>query len=261
MKFAIFFFILHWYLSLFCQSFFLHRYASHRMFTLSSKWEKFFYLLTFLSQGTSFLNPRAYGYMHSLHHQNSDSQADPHSPHHSKNLFDMMWKTFNYYEQLIKQPELVPKNFQAVQWIKLDQFADLWSTRVAWILIYTALYLNFTEHLAYLLLVPIHALMGPIHGMIVNWCGHKYGYRNFNISDQSKNTLPFDFLMMGELYQNNHHRYGLELNFAKRWFEVDLTFLAIKPLVYLGIVNPIKTKMKSKIKSKRSFYDHVKQPT
>jgi stearoyl-CoA desaturase (delta-9 desaturase) len=68
--------------------------------------------------------------------------------------------------------------------------------------------------------------MGPIHGFIVNWFGHTTGYRNYNdLKDNSKNTLPFDFLMMGELYQNNHHKKPNNINFAKRWFELDLGFL------------------------------------
>ena len=36
-------FILHWYLSLFVQTFFLHRYASHQMFKMHPVTEKYFY--------------------------------------------------------------------------------------------------------------------------------------------------------------------------------------------------------------------------
>ena len=39
------------------------------------------------------------------------------------------------------------------------------------------------------LLLPVHFVMGPIHGAIVNWCGHKYGYRNFDTTrDDSRAT-------------------------------------------------------------------------
>ena len=60
--------------------------------------------------------------------------------------------------------------------------------------------------------------MGPLHGAIVNWCGHKYGYANFDNQDKSKNTTPVDFLMLGELFQNNHHKFPNSPNFAKKWF-------------------------------------------
>jgi stearoyl-CoA desaturase (delta-9 desaturase) len=92
------FFISHWYLSLFAQTFFLHRYAAHKMFTMSPRMEKLFYWLTFIFQGSSFLSTYAYGVMHRLHHAFADTEHDPHSPSFSKNLFDMMWKTKNYYQ-------------------------------------------------------------------------------------------------------------------------------------------------------------------
>ena len=46
--------------------------------------------------------------------------------------------------------------------------------------LYTAFYVAFAPHWSLFLLLPVHFLMGPIHGAIVNWCGHKYGYRNFD---------------------------------------------------------------------------------
>src|SRR3954453_2087820 len=87
------FFILHWQLSVFFQTFFLHRYGAHRMFTMSKGWERFFHLCTFVFQGSSYLNPRAYAWLHREHHAFSDTERDPHSPHHAKGFGDMMWKT------------------------------------------------------------------------------------------------------------------------------------------------------------------------
>jgi stearoyl-CoA desaturase (delta-9 desaturase) len=78
--------------------------------------------------------------------------------------------------------------------------------------------------------------MGPIQGAIVNYAGHKFGYRNFDLGDNSKNTLPVDFLLMGELYQNNHHKNGKRMNFAYRYFEIDITYQIAKLLHVIGII-------------------------
>ncbi len=51
------FFIAHWFLSQFFQTFFLHRHASHRTFTTNKFWERVFYLLTYLFEDASFLPP------------------------------------------------------------------------------------------------------------------------------------------------------------------------------------------------------------
>ena len=97
----------------------------------------------------------------------------------------------------------------------------------------------YAPHWAFYLLLPIHFLMGPIHGAIVNWCGHKYGYRNFDTTqyDKSRNTLIFDFVTMGELFQNNHHKFGMSPNFAARRFELVPTFPIIKLLAWLKIID------------------------
>jgi len=34
-------------------------------------------------------------------------------------------------------------------------------------------------------LLPVQWVMGPIHGAIVNWAGHKYGYQTFDNAARS----------------------------------------------------------------------------
>src|ERR1700743_792033 len=94
---VILFFFGIWYTSLFFQTFFHHRYASHAAFKMSRGWEKVFYIGSFIFQGSSYLSPRAYALMHRMHHAYTDTDKDPHSPSYSKNLMDMMWKTYVVY--------------------------------------------------------------------------------------------------------------------------------------------------------------------
>lgn len=194
--------------------------------------------MTFLSQGSSFLNPRAYAIMHRMHHAYSDTEKDPHSPHFIEDVWGLMIKTKNIYLEYVKfkiEPEPAFRD-RYPTWALIDRIGDLWITRSVFILLYIAFYVYFAEYWWMFLLLPIHFLMGPIHGAIVNWCGHKYGYSNHDNDDHSKNSLPLDFLMMGELFQNNHHKSPNSVNFANRWFEFDPSYPIIKMMHFLRII-------------------------
>jgi len=86
-------FVGHWLLSAFFQSSFHHRYASHRMFSMSRRAERIFHVLTYAVQGSSYLSPRAYAILHREHHAYSDTARDPHSPGFFSNVLSMMWTT------------------------------------------------------------------------------------------------------------------------------------------------------------------------
>ena len=230
-------FISHWYLSLFVQTFFLHRYASHQMFKTSPFFEKVFFIATLIAQGSSFLRPSAYALMHRDHHKFSDTKKDPHSPFRFKNIFSFMLNTASEYRYYTKLAQSKKDDKTLPKWTTFETFADSYFTRVLFTIIYIALYVYFTPNPWFYLLIPIHILMGPIHGFIVNWFGHKHGYRNFDkLHDKSKNTLFVDFLMLGELYQNNHHRFPNKNNFAFKWYEVDFGYLLIKLLSRIGVI-------------------------
>jgi stearoyl-CoA desaturase (delta-9 desaturase) len=208
------------------------------MFKMEPFWEKTFYMMTFLSQGSSFLNPRAYAIMHRMHHAYSDTEKDPHSPHFINDVWGLMIKTKNIYLEYVKfkiEPEPAFRD-RYPTWALIDRIGDLWITRLVFILLYITFYVIFAEYWWMFLLLPIHFLMGPIHGAIVNWCGHKYGYSNHDNGDHSKNSLPLDFLMMGELFQNNHHKSPNNVNFANKWFEFDPSFPIIKLMHFLRII-------------------------
>jgi len=233
------FFAAHWTLSIFAQTFFLHRYGAHRMFTMSRFWDRFFYVFSFAAQGPSFLNPRAYAILHREHHAFSDTERDPHSPLFSANAASMMLKTKQRYDDYAYHRKDPEARFEGgtPEWPFFDRLSQRWTTRLSLGALYALFYIHFAPSPVWFLLVPAHWLMGPIHGAIVNWCGHKYGYRNFDNGDASRNTLPFDFVTMGELFQNNHHKYGQSPNFAVRWFEMDPCYQVMRILGAVGVIN------------------------
>jgi stearoyl-CoA desaturase (Delta-9 desaturase) len=234
----ILFFVAHWYISLFCQTFFHHRYAAHRMFTMSPFWEKVFYTLSFVGQGSSFLSPRAYTILHRMHHAYADTDKDPHSPKYDSNLFTMMWRTKTIYNQILKnQTEIEPRFTKDVpNWPLMEKIGDHWFSRLGWIGVYTFFYLVFATSAWWFLLLPVHFIMGPVQGMVVNWFAHKYGYINFKMKDTSRNLFPLDIIMLGESLHNNHHKYGGRANFGVKWFEFDPVYYVIKFFNAIGII-------------------------
>ncbi len=234
----IIFFIAHWYLSLFSQTFFLHRYAAHKAFTMSRAWERFFFIFTYITQGSSYLSPRAYGIMHRVHHAYTDTELDPHSPTYDKNLLTMMWRTKNTYSGILYGTIPVEERFtkNVPDWRKFDLWCNDWPSRLLWIGVYILFYVIFAPSLWWFLLIPIHAVMGPLHGVIINWFAHKYGHVNFETDNTSKNLFKIDWLMFGEGYHNNHHKFPSKTNFATNKGEFDPCYPIIKLLNKAGVI-------------------------
>ncbi len=233
------FFVFHWQASVFLQSFFLHRYCAHRQFEMKKGWERFFHFMTWAVQGSSYLCPRAYAVMHRMHHAYSDTPRDPHSPVQSKNALAMMLRTKFMYEGIKHRRIAVEPRFEGgyPEWPLLDDSTSSWSLSIAWASLYTLVYVLWAPHAWLFVLLPFHWFMGPVHGSIVNWAGHKVGYRNFASSDHSRNTLPIDVLAMGELFQNDHHEFSQSPSFAVRAFEVNPAYLLMKGLDRVGIID------------------------
>ncbi|MFN0061646.1 MAG: acyl-CoA desaturase [Myxococcaceae bacterium] len=233
------FFITHWVVSVFFQSFFLHRYAAHRMYTMGPRTERVMHLLTYFAQGCSFLSPRGYAILHRQHHAFSDTAQDPHAPGQFSNVFKMMLHTKHRYDAYAYRRETPEARFDGgvPEWNFIDHtLGQSWVARLAWGAAYSIPYFLFATAAWQWALLPVQWVMGPVHGAIVNWAGHKYGYQNFDNGDMSRNVIPIELVTMGELFQNNHHKYGMSPNFAARAFELDPTWQIMRVLAWLGII-------------------------
>lgn len=236
---AVFIFIVvHWYFSLFFQTFFHHRYSAHGMFTMSKTWEKIFFILSWLTQGSSYLSPYAYGILHRMHHAYADTEKDPHSPKYDKNLFTMMWRTKLVYSGIFTGETHIEERFKnhLPEWFPFEKVAQSWISRLSWAFLYIGVYSIIATEWWHFLFLPINWVMGPLHGAVINWFAHKYGKISFKTKDTSHNLFPFDFLMLGEGYHNNHHRFPAKPNFGFKWFELDPVYPFIKIFNFLGII-------------------------
>ena len=206
---------------------------------MSKRTEKVFFILTWIFQGSNYLSAFGYGVMHRMHHAFADTENDPHSPTYDETIWNMMWKTKTIYADLANGVMIADTRFSdgVPRWEAFDKIARSWPSRIFWGVLYFLFYLQFATAWWMWLLLPVQFLLSPIHGAIINWFAHKYGYRNFEVRDTSKNFLPFDFLMMGESYHNNHHKHGSRPNFGGvRWHELDPTYQIIRVLNFFGVI-------------------------
>ncbi len=232
------FFVVLWYSSLFCQTFFQHRYAAHGAFKMSKRMEKVFFILSYITQGSSYMSPRAYDIMHRMHHAYTDTAQDPHSPSFSKNIFTMMLRTRTFYNRILDGTmEVEPRFVKNVpDWPAFDKWANSTISRILWGLVYTVIFVAFATSPWTYLLLPVVLAMGAFHGAIVNWFAHKYGYRNFFLKNTSTNLLKVDILMLGESYHNNHHKHPSSINFGVKGHEIDPIYPVIRLLGWMGVI-------------------------
>ena len=236
--FIIIFFVALWYVSLFAQTFFLHRYASHGAFVMSRFWERFFFIFTYIAQGSHYMSPRAYAIMHRLHHAHTDTEMDPHSPNFSRNMLSMMWRTSMRYRAIFKGREAIDEKFtkNLPAWPGFDRWASSITSRLLWVGIYTLIFILFATAGWQYVLLPVIITMGAFHGAIINWFAHKFGYRNFRLTNTSQNLISIDILMLGESYHNNHHKRPSAVNFGVRWHELDPVYPVILLFNWLHVI-------------------------
>ena len=77
---------------------------------MNKGWERFFFIFSYITQGSSYMSPRVYGILHRIHHAYTDTELDPHSPSYDKNVIAMMWRTsVTYVGILRKRTEVEPR--------------------------------------------------------------------------------------------------------------------------------------------------------
>ncbi len=217
---------------------FYHRGLAHRAVTLHP-WARKLTIHT----GIWFtgLDPKGWACMHRRHHAYSDTERDPHSPVHL-GMWGVLFGQLKSYERTLVGLSRGESEFtRAVE--DLD-FPISWVNRKrVW-------YLPYLLHLAIALAIAVPTGMWvlaaayyvgimshPIEGWIVNTLGHAVGGRNFETSDSSRNNHLAAWLVLGEGYQNNHHRYATSAKFSYQPWEVDLGYGFCLLLEKLGVLD------------------------
>jgi sn-2 palmitoyl-lipid 9-desaturase len=82
---------------------------------------------------------------------------------------------------------------------------------------------------------------------LINSATHLHGYRSFQSKDNSRNLWWAAILTYGEGWHNNHHAHPNVAKAGLQWWEVDMTWWAIKILQSLGLAKKVVMPQTSKV--------------
>ena len=210
-----------------------HRLHTHRSYEVP-KWLEYFFAIC----GTMTLEggPIFWVATHRVHHQKSDQPGDPHSPRDGRFWSHMGWIIFgeakhNNTAMMAKYaPDLAKDPFY--RWLNTWHFVPL---------ILSAIPLYMLGGLPMFLWGgPLRIVLGLHATWLVNSATHLWGSRRFNTRDDSRNNWWVAFLTMGEGWHNNHHAHPTSARHGLAWYEVDMTWMTIQLLDFLGLAKKVK---------------------
>jgi stearoyl-CoA desaturase (delta-9 desaturase) len=214
-------FLLGLLLNLFYITVLYHRGLAHDAVVLSPRVRRFVGLTGSWVTG---IDPKAWACMHRLHHRHSDGPGDPHSPVNA-GVLGVFKAQLTAYEDVLRRLKRGDKELDHM--MRDVDFPIHWLNRHKLWWVPHALYLGLALllgafHLWWLGYALFLGLMShPIQGWMVNSFAHLYGYRNYEMPDNSRNNTFVAWTVAGEGYQNNHHRHPRSAKFSVRWWEVD----------------------------------------
>lgn len=206
-----------------------HRYFSHRSYKLSRPAQLVVALggITAAQKG-----PLWWAGHHRRHHRYADTPRDVHSPEDGLWWSHAGWVLSRRYKRadldavpdLARFPELVAVDrWQAAgPWaLALICFGVAgWGGVVAFCISTVALW---------------HATFA------VNSVAHRLGRRRYATPDTSRNCWPVALLTLGEGWHNNHHHYPPAARQSHRWWELDVTWYALRLLAALHLARDLRS--------------------
>jgi len=184
---------------------------------------------------------------HRVHHQNSDHEGDPHTPH------DGTW--WAHAGWIISGRALHSETALLGRYAP-DLTRDpvhVWLSKFHWLPLTIAGFLQIGLGAA--LAAPGHRIVGAL-GMVlwgtffrvtlglhatwlVNSATHLWGKRRFETHDDSRNNWWVAILTGGEGWHNNHHAHPVSARHGLAWYEFDVNYYGIWLLEKIGLAKKV----------------------
>jgi stearoyl-CoA desaturase (delta-9 desaturase) len=199
---------------------------------------------------------------HRKHHQHSDAEGDPHSPHtHGGGILNILRGFWHAHAGWLFQR--VPGDLDRyVPDLQKDKLVRTLSRLFpVWVLLgllipaaigglvtlsWTGVLLGFLWGGLVRILLIHHVTWS------VNSICHIWGSRPFRSHDESRNNPIVGVLALGEGWHNNHHAFPTSARHGLRWWQVDVSWIVIWAMARLGLAWNVRVPTPDRIIAKRA---------
>lgn len=205
-----------------------HRYFAHRAFKMHRAAR---FVWAFIGTSAMQKGPLWWAGHHVNHHRFADREGDPHSPMVSGVYYAHIgWFLNDAKHDRLEATNPVMRDFSRAPEIRFlnDYFF------VPPLLLALAMFLaGGMPWLVWGFCLPTMTLAHATFA--INTVNHLFGSRRFDTIDESRNNVVTAVFAAGEGWHNNHHRYQRAARNGFYWWELDLTWYAIKAMEMLGL--------------------------
>lgn len=213
-----------------CVTLYLHRGQAHRGIEFHPVLEHFMRFWLWLTTG---MVTKEWVAIHRKHHQRTDVDGDPHSPH-LEGIKNILFGGVLYYVKASKDKAMI-QNFGVGtpdDWIEKNIYTKYSFLGVVLLLMIDIFFFGLIGLLIWLVQVawiPFWA------AGVINGIGHYWGYRNTETKDKSTNISPIGILIGGEELHNNHHAQPASAKLSMKWYEFDIGWMWLTVLQKLKL--------------------------
>lgn len=205
-----------------------HRYFSHRAYRMGRAMQ---FVMAFGGTTAAQKGPLWWAAQHRAHHRHADTPRDVHSPQHGFWWSHVGWFLSDRHKaadrELVRDLSVYPE----LRFLDRHDWIGPWAVALGCLTVagWPGLVVGFFGSTVALW----HATFA------VNSVAHCFGRRRYATSDSSRNSALVAVLTHGEGWHNNHHRYPRAARQGHRWWELDLTYLALRGLAGVGLVTDL----------------------
>ena len=211
------------HITIICVTLFLHRGQAHRGIEFHPVLSHFMRFWLWLTTG---MVTKQWVAIHRKHHQKSDVEGDPHSPH-VFGIWKVLFKGAALYHTASKDKAMIDSYGVGTpdDWMERNVYTKHSRLGITLLLIINLLCFSWVG----LLIWAIQMIWIPFWAAgVINGLGHWIGYKNGKTNDSSHNISPWGIIIGGEELHNNHHLAPANPKLSKNWFEFDIGWMWFK---------------------------------